>query len=66
MCDEGCDAVARMKKHLEDNKVDLAGKFHVGKPLQLDAANERFKDDKEANAMLTREYRKGFEVPATA
>ncbi|HQR06686.1 MAG TPA: Gfo/Idh/MocA family oxidoreductase [Gemmatales bacterium] len=66
MCDEGCDAVARMKKHLEDNKVDLAGKFHIGKPLQLDAANERFKDDKEANAMLTREYRKGFEVPSKA
>jgi len=66
ICDEGCDAVTRMKKHLEDNKVDLAGKFRVGKPLQFDSASETFKDNKEADAMLTREYRKGFEVPAKA
>ena len=66
MCNEGCDAVTRMKKHLEDNKVDLAAKFHIGKPLQLDSSSETFKDDKDANAMLTREYRKGFEVPAKA
>ncbi|MFO0812127.1 MAG: Gfo/Idh/MocA family oxidoreductase [Gemmatales bacterium] len=64
MCDEGCDAVARLKQHLADNKVDYVGKFRVGKPLTMDAANETFKDDKEANAMLTREYRKGFEVPS--
>jgi len=66
MCDEGCDAVARMKKHLEDNKADLAGKFRIGKPLQFDSSSETFRDDKDANAMLTREYRKGFEVPAKA
>jgi hypothetical protein len=66
ICDEGCDAITRMKKHLEDNKVELAGKFRVGKPLQFDSANETFKDCKEATAMLTREYRKGFEVPAKA
>lgn len=66
MCDEGCDAVARMKKHLEDNKVELAGKFHIGKPLEFDRSSETFKSDKDANAMLTREYRKGFEVPSKA
>lgn len=66
MCDEGCDSIARMKKHLEDNKVDVSGKFRIGKPLQFDRDSETFKDDKAADAMLTREYRKGFEVPAKA
>lgn len=66
LSDEACDAVTRMKKHLEENKVDLAGKFRIGKPLQFDSSSETFKDDKDANAMLTREYRKGFEVPAKA
>jgi hypothetical protein len=63
MCDEGCDSVKRMKQHFADNGVDLTGKFRVGKPLELDRATEMFKNNKEADAMLTREYRKGFELP---
>ena len=35
-----------------------------GKALLIDAKNERFVDNADANKMLTREYRKGFEVPA--
>jgi hypothetical protein len=31
--------------------------------LAVDPAHERFLNDSNANAMLTREYRKGFEVP---
>jgi len=63
MCDAGCDSVKRMKEHLEENKVDLSGKFKIGKALALNTATETFKDNKEADAMLTREYRKGFEMP---
>jgi hypothetical protein len=29
----------------------------------FDAKSETFKDDKEADALLTRKYRKGFEIP---
>jgi hypothetical protein len=32
--------------------------------LQFDAEAERFTNNDKANAMLTREYRSGFEVPA--
>ena len=32
--------------------------------LKLDASKESFVGDKEADALLTREYRKGFEVPS--
>ena len=36
--------------------------YQVGRKLAFDPKSERFVDDKEADAMLTREYRKGFEV----
>jgi hypothetical protein len=36
----------------------------VGRKLPIDARTETFIDDKEADRLLTREYRKGFEVPA--
>ena len=29
----------------------------------FDGKTETFKDDKKADALLTREYRKGFEIP---
>ena len=37
----------------------------LGRKLAIDAYLEGFLGDKEAEAMLTREYRKGFEVPAS-
>ncbi len=53
-----------MEQHLKDNKINLDDiKCRVGRKLTLDPAAERFVADKDANAMLTREYRKGFEVP---
>jgi predicted dehydrogenase len=59
------EALYHMRKHLEANKVDLASvQCRVGPTLAIDASNERFKDNADANKMLTREYRKGFEVPA--
>lgn len=62
------DTVDRMLEHLQANKVDLAtAKIRVGLPLKLDPKNETFVGaPAPATAMLTREYRKGFEVPSSA
>jgi predicted dehydrogenase len=38
--------------------------YKTGRTLQFDAKTETFLGDKEANALLGREYRKGFELPA--
>jgi hypothetical protein len=57
----------RFEQHLADNGVDVkSGQYRLGKKLQIDAAHERFVGDREANALLFRQYRKGFEVPAKA
>jgi len=57
----------RMEHHLKDNKIALDSiKCRVGRKLTLDPAKEIFLGDKSANTMLTREYRKGFEVPEKA
>jgi len=37
--------------------------MRVGRRLKFDAANERFIDDAEANTYLTKQYRKGYELP---
>jgi predicted dehydrogenase len=59
------DAIQRMRKHLEANGLKLDEvKCRMGVPLAIDAKAERFTDNAQANAMLTREYRKGFEVPS--
>ena len=42
------------------------GKYRLGRKLAIDARRERIADDREANALLTREYRAGFEVPERA
>jgi hypothetical protein len=58
------DALKRMVAHLEDNKVDLKDKAHFGPLLTLDPKKEQFTGElaSKANPMLTREYRKGFEI----
>jgi predicted dehydrogenase len=38
--------------------------YRTGRSLRFDAATETFPDDPEANKLLGREYRKGFELPA--
>jgi predicted dehydrogenase len=59
------EALARMVQHLKANKVEFDDKtYRVGPKLTIDAKTETFTNSKEANVMLTREYRKGFEVPA--
>jgi predicted dehydrogenase len=67
--DECLETFERVKHHLADNQVDLqATQFTFGAPLTIDGKAETFMggmSDK-ANPLLTREYRKGFEVPASA
>ncbi len=61
------DSVTRMLTHLTDNKIDLdTTKLRVGRNLKIDPKTESFIGDKDAIAKLTREYRKGFEVPDKA
>jgi hypothetical protein len=38
--------------------------YLLGRRLNIDNKTESFVNDNEANRYLTREYRKGFEVPA--
>ena len=71
----------RMAQRLQDEHASLAAhpasvgdnelrprgmKYPLGKKLAFDAKTEKFVDDAAANKLLTREYRKGFEVPAKA
>jgi predicted dehydrogenase len=61
------NAMLAMEEHLQANNVSLAAaQLTVGRELKLDPQSERFVGDEEANRMLTREYRRGFEVPARA
>jgi predicted dehydrogenase len=62
------EAFDRMEKHLTDtNSLKLAGQeFRMGRKLMIDAKNETFIGAPDANALLTREYRKPFVVPTTA
>lgn len=57
------ETLGRMEEHLKMNHIEAAN-YRLGRKLLIDAATESFVGDKEADALLTREYRKGFEVPA--
>ena len=39
--------------------------YRVGRALTFDGKSEKFVDDKQADRLLTREYRKGFEIPSS-
>jgi predicted dehydrogenase len=55
----------RTCKHLVENEVNLEKtKLTLGRLLWLDSEKEKFADHAHANALLTREYRKPFVVPA--
>ena len=59
------DTYGRFTQHLQDNKLDLGTtKLSLGAKLAIDTANERFIDNPAADALLTREYRAPFVVPA--
>jgi predicted dehydrogenase len=64
---EAGETFARMQEHLRENGIAEDGATYVlGRRLTLDPKTERFSNDDEANRHLTREYRRGFEVPARA
>lgn len=58
------EALASMQEHLKMHHVEDVN-YRLGRKLAIDASVEGFLGDREAEAMLTREYRKGFEVPAS-
>jgi len=50
--------------HRSSNTCHLGNiAYRVGRKLYWDSETETFKDDREANALLAREARKGFELP---
>ena len=60
----GTETLGRMAEHLKDSGIKFDGKnLRVGRKLDFDGKAERFVNDKEADAMLTRNYRKDFAVP---
>lgn len=62
--DDNSETLQRTVKHLRDNGVDLERyPISLGVQLAFDPERETFTNAPEANAMLTREYRKGFECP---
>jgi predicted dehydrogenase len=62
------EALARMREHLMSNKVDVSRELgRIGTVLTLDPKTEKITDAgtadlAKANAMLFREYRKGFDI----
>lgn len=58
------EAFARMVEHLGANEINPAAQSPmVGPWLDFDAENEQFLKNSRANLLLTREYRRRFEVP---
>ncbi len=59
------ETLSRTIAHLSNNRVPLDdSNLQVGRRLTIDSQAERFVNDAQANALLTREYRPGFAVPA--
>ena len=56
-----CDA---LEGHLSSSLPHLANiSYRVGRALTFDPKKETFVGDKDADNLMTREYRKGFEFP---
>jgi hypothetical protein len=52
--------------HLSSTLPHLANiSYRVGRSLTFDGKAEKFVNDKQADQLLTREYRKGFEIPSS-
>jgi predicted dehydrogenase len=58
------ESLGRMEAHLDANKVDLhQTPLILGPALKMNPETERFTNNRKANQLLTREYRKPFVVP---
>lgn len=61
---EAMETYMRFEEHLAENGVPMNDtKYLLGPKLEINPKRENFNGHREANALLTREYRKGFEVP---
>jgi predicted dehydrogenase len=61
------ESFGRMMEHLAANQVDTGRTpLSLGVPLRFDSLTDRFVGNEDANALLTREYRKPFVIPALA
>jgi len=53
-----------LEGHLSCTHIHMANiSYRLGRSLEFDPETERFKNDDEANAMVSRDYAAGFEVP---
>jgi predicted dehydrogenase len=58
------ETLGRMQEHLQANGVDLSkDKLTFGEFLTMDPKTERFVNNREADALLTRHYRRPYVVP---
>jgi hypothetical protein len=65
--DNDSETLQRTLQHLRDNGVDPEKEqLSLGPVLKFDPEAEEFVGNDAANAMLTREYRDAFKVPAPA
>ena len=63
--DNVLETFERTRTHLSENGVDLAkAKLTLGRPLEISAGRESFNSNPQADALLTRAYRKPFVLPA--
>ncbi len=63
--DDNIETLDQTVAHLQSNGVDLdKTPLSLGPMLTFDIETEMFVDNSAADAMLTREYRPGFEVPS--
>ena len=61
---EAAESFGRMMEHVRANEVDLQETpLSLGVHLRMNPRTERFRRNREANAMLTRDYRKPYVVP---
>ena len=61
---ETVETFGRMQEHLKANAVPVeTTPLRVGRKLAVNTQTERFVNDPEADALLTREYRRPFVVP---
>jgi predicted dehydrogenase len=62
--DDVLETLDRTVQHLRDNRIDLEKTpLALGRLLSLDGQKETFVNNSQANALLSREYRKPFVVP---
>jgi hypothetical protein len=63
---DAAESFSRLSEHLIANGINLeAQPLVLGETLRMDVKTEKFIRNERANQLLTREYRKGFEVPDT-